>query len=165
MTSQPQPEVIQDTGCCPRFDPGPWEEQFFVWEDKKFIKGSVFTLYFMPVNFGRVVRRLTGLAEAAGATTPDWMGLSDHTSRWNMDFYLAVDKEVPGAENVSLNGRFFTKVYEGAFRQTGEWCDDYEAVAKEKGLDIKKWYMWYTTCPKCAKAYGENYVVIVGEIA
>ena len=25
-------------------------------------------------------------------------------------------------------------------------------------------FFWYTTCPKCAKAYGENYVVGLAEI-
>ncbi|HZH72463.1 MAG TPA: hydrolase [Mariniphaga sp.] len=24
--------------------------------------------------------------------------------------------------------------------------------------------MWYTTCPKCAKKYGRNFVVIVGKV-
>jgi len=24
--------------------------------------------------------------------------------------------------------------------------------------------MWYTTCPKCAKKYGKNYVVIIAEV-
>jgi hypothetical protein len=24
-------------------------------------------------------------------------------------------------------------------------------------------YMWYTTCPKCAKVYGKNYVVILAK--
>ncbi|MFA6436615.1 MAG: hydrolase [Candidatus Paceibacterota bacterium] len=33
-----------------------------------------------------------------------------------------------------------------------------------KGKIKKKWYMWYTTCPKCAKVYGKNHVVIVGEV-
>jgi hypothetical protein len=37
-------------------------------------------------------------------------------------------------------------------------------LAKSKGLNITKEYMWYTTCPKCAKKYGKNYVVIVGKI-
>jgi hypothetical protein len=34
----------------------------------------------------------------------------------------------------------------------------------EKSYKIKKWYMWYTTCPKCAKKYGKNYVVVIAEI-
>jgi hypothetical protein len=24
-------------------------------------------------------------------------------------------------------------------------------------------YQWYTTCPKCAKKYGKNYVVIIAQ--
>lgn len=47
----------------------------------------------------------------AGATIQDGLGLSDHTSKWNMDAYLAVDKEVPGAENTTLGGKFLSKVY------------------------------------------------------
>ena len=41
---------------------------------------------------------------------------------------------------------------------------DFENYAKDKGYAIKKWYMWYTACPKCAKIYGKNYTVIIGEI-
>jgi hypothetical protein len=33
---------------------------------------------------------------------------------------------------------------------------------KEKSL--KKLYFSYTTCPKCAKAYGKNYVVLFAQI-
>jgi hypothetical protein len=81
-----------------------------------------------------------------------------------MDLYLAVDKTVPGAENVTLNGTFYSRVYEGPFKDTGKWCKDYEAKAQVKGYRIRKWYMWYTTCPKCAKKYGKNYVVILSEV-
>jgi hypothetical protein len=34
----------------------------------------------------------------------------------------------------------------------------------EQGLEIRKWFMWYTTCPKCAEKYGKNYVVIVAKV-
>jgi hypothetical protein len=103
-------------------------------------------------------------SEKARASAPDWMGLSDHTSKWNMNLYVAVDREIPDVENISLSGRFFCKVYEGDFKETGKWCKDYENLVKGRGLNVKKWYMWYTTCPKCAKQYGKNYVVIVGRV-
>ena len=134
------------------------------WESKKFIKDRVCTIFFMPLNFGQVMKRLDKAVREAGATMPDNLGLSDHTSKWNMDIYLAVDKEIPGAQNVSLTGKFYSKVYEGSFQETGKWCKDFEVLAKSKGLAIKKLYMWYTTCPKCAKKYGKNFVVIVGEV-
>jgi len=38
------------------------------------------------------------------------------------------------------------------------------SIAKTNGFTIKKWYMWYTTCPKCAKKYGKNYVVIICQV-
>ena len=118
----------------------------------------------MPVNFGRAMKRLDKKVTAVKAQIPDWLCLSDHTSKWNMDVYLAVDKDIPDSENVTLNGKFYSRVYEGPFKETGNWCKDFESEAKMKGFQVKKWYMWYTTCPKCAKKYGKNYVVIVGQI-
>jgi hypothetical protein len=155
---------VETPECCPRFDPVPWDEKIFEWNSKKFIKDSVITQFYMPVNFGEVIMRMNDKVMKSGAQTPDWLCLSDHTSESNMDLYLAVDKEVDNAENVTLNGKFLSKVYEGPFEDTGKWCMDFESYAKGKGLEIKKWYMWYTTCPACAEKYGKNYVVIVGEV-
>ncbi|MDD1718818.1 MAG: hypothetical protein LUQ25_02040 [Methanoregulaceae archaeon] len=161
MSAKPQVE----TGCCPPFDPAPWDGKVFEWKEKMFVKDHVFTLFHIPVNFGSAMVRLNGKVEKAGAAIPDWLCLADHTSLWNMDVYLAVDREIPGAENVRLGGKFLSKVFEGPFGDTGKWCKDFEAYAKGMELTLKKWYMWYTTCPKCAKVYGKNYVVIVAEVA
>ena len=154
----------QEPQCCPRLDPSLWDGKIFEWEGKKFIKDKVFTFFFMPVNFGSAMTRSIKRIEESGAKMLEGLVLSDHTSKWNMDLYLAVDKEVPGAENVQLSGKFLSKVYEGDFKDTGKWCKDFEGYAKDKGLEVKKWYMWYTTCPKCAKKYGKNYVVILAKV-
>ncbi len=150
--------------CCPKFDPLPWDDKLFEWKDKKFIKDSVCTLFYMPVNFGKVMTRLDKKVKNAGAVLPDWLCLSDHTSKWNMDIYLAVDKELPDAENTILSGKFYSKVYEGPFKDTDKWGKDFESILKAKGLNNKKMFMWYTTCPKCAKKYGKNYVVIISQV-
>jgi len=150
--------------CCPPFDPAPWDDKLISWEGKKFIKDRVCTVFYMPLNFGKVMKRLNKAVEGAGAAMPDYLCLSDHTSKWNMDIYLAVDKEIAGAVNATLSGQYFSKVYEGPFQDTGKWMKDAEALAKSRKLTIKKWYMWYTTCPKCAKKYGKNFVVVMGEV-
>ena len=154
----------ENSTCCPPFDPANWDEKMLEWYNKPFIKDKVFTIFYMPVGFGKTMKRLDEKVTAANATIPDYLCLSDHTSKWNMDVYLAVDKEVANAENVKLSGKFFSKVYEGPFKDTGKWSEDFKVTVAEKGLYIKKWYMWYTTCPKCAKKYGQNYVVIIGEV-
>ena len=150
--------------CCPKFDPAPWDGKEFEWNNKKFIKDKVFTLFYVPINVGSVISRLFKKTQDAGATVTDNMGLSDHTSKWNMDIYVAVDKDIPNAENVTLSGKFLSKVYEGNFKDTGKWCKDFENIVKDKGMNVKKWYMWYTTCPKCAKKWGKNYTVIIGKV-
>lgn len=154
----------QSQTCCPKFEPEPWDGKTFEWNDKKFIKDKVFTLFYMPVNFGSVMKRLDARVRKAQATIPNWLCLSEHTSKWNMDLYLAVDKEIPGVESTNLSGRFLSKVYEGPFKDTGKWNADFTEYAKSKSLNVKKLYMWYTTCPKCAKKYGKNYVAILAEV-
>jgi hypothetical protein len=150
--------------CCPKFDPTPWDDKMHTWDGKRFIKDRVRTFFFMPLNFGAVMKRVMKTLQNTGTSTQEGMCLSDHTSRWNMDVYVAVDKEVIGAENTALSGTFYSRVYEGDFKETGAWCKDYEGHAKARGHAIKKWFMWYTTCPKCAKKYGKNYVVILARV-
>ena len=156
--------MTEEAICCPKFAPEPWDDKIHEWNDKLFIRDKVFTLFYMPMNFGSVMKRLNKRVESAGAKMPDWLCLSEHTSKWNMNVYLAVDKEIPDANHEKLSGKMVSKVYEGPYQDTGQWCADYEAYCREKGLAIKKQYMWYTTCPKCAKKYGKNYVVIMGQI-
>jgi len=155
---------MNEEECCPKFDPTPWDGKLFEWDNKMFVKQKVSTFFHMPLNFSSVMKTLDEKARNAQVVMPDGMCLSDHTSRWNMNVYLAVDKAIPGEENTTLSGRFFSKVYEGSFQDTGRWCKDFEQVASSKGLKISRWYMWYTTCPKCAKKYGKNYVVIIAQV-
>ena len=81
-----------------------------------------------------------------------------------MELLMAVDKEIPGCEMHSLSGKFYSKVYEGDFKNTEKWCKDFEAFANINGFKVNKLFMWYTTCPKCAKKYGKNYVTIIGQV-
>ncbi len=157
MISQKQEPI-----CCPPFDPELWNNKTFIWENKTFIKEKVRTFLYMPLNFGPIMRKVDRKITEAGAQIQEWLCLSDHTSKWNMNVFLAVDKEIPTAENIKISGTFFSKVYEGPFKDTEKWCNDFDASVKAKGLTVKKWYMWYTTCPKCAKKYGKNYVAIFG---
>jgi len=157
-------ENKQKNICCPKFDPTLWDNKNFEWQNKKFIKDKVFTLFHIPINFGAVMKKMSAQVEKIEVNTPEFMCLSEHTSKWNMDIYLATDKEVEGAENVTLSGKFLSKVYEGNFKDTNQWCEDFKEYAKSKNIEIAKWYMWYTTCPKCTKKYGKNYVVIICKI-
>lgn len=154
-----------ETGCCSRFDPEPWNEKELRWENKLFLKNRVRCLFYMPLNFGKIVSRSMAQITQAGALPPaPPVGLSDHTSKWNMDLYIEVTKEVPNADHCRFTGSFLTKVFEGPYKNTGHWCKEMAAWVQSKGKTIKRSLMYYTTCPKCARHYGKNYVVILAEV-
>ena len=127
--------------CCPQFNPVPWDNQVFEWDNKKFILDKVFTIFYMPVNFGSAMKRLNQKVEMAGALMPDSLCLSEHTSPWNMNLYLAADKDVAEAENATLSGKYFSRVYEGPYSNTGKWTEDFKLFAKERGFETKKMYI------------------------
>lgn len=155
---------MEEKECCPKFEPSPWDDKVIDWNDKTFIKGKVKTFFYMPFGFRKIMTKLQNMVVKAGASIPDYLCLSNHTSKWSMDVLLAVSKPIEGADNIILSGKYYSRVYEGPFQDTGKWTVDFDKVAKEKGYQIKQMYMWYTTCPKCAKKYGKNYVVILAEI-
>ena len=157
-------EIKKEKTCCAEFEPVLWDGKILDWNNKRFLKAKVFTFLYMPINFGMVMKKLCNKMAKAGAQATDGLLLADHTSKWNMNLYLASDKEVPGVENIMLTGKFMCKVYEGNFKDTGKWVKDFHDYLKGINLETKKLYMWYTTCPKCAKKYGKNYVAIVGQI-
>lgn len=150
--------------CCPRFDPTPWDDKMVTWDKKLFLQDRVRSFLHIPLNFGSVMRRSMGAIEAAGADPTEVIVLCDENSLWGADVYIAVSKDVPGARMTTLSGTFVSKVFEGPYRNVGKWIKEMSSFMKKKGKAVKKLYFFYTTCPKCAKKYGKNYVVILAQV-
>ncbi len=153
-----------ETGCCPRFNPEPWDEKEATWQDRLFLKDHVRSFLHIPLNMGKVMTRNMERIEEADALTPEPLTLSDEKSLWGSDIYIAVSKEVPGAEMTRVSGTFLTKVFEGPYKNTGTWVKEMKDYVESKGKEIEKLYFFYTTCPKCAKVYGKNYTVLLATV-
>lgn len=150
--------------CCPRFDPEPWDEKEISWQGKRFVKDRVRSFLHIPLNFGAVMARNMTRIEAAGATTEHNVILSDENSLWGADVYIAVTKEVPGAVMASISGTFLSKVFEGPYQNVRKWIAEMKGYVRGKGKSLRKMFLFYTTCPHCAKKYGKNYVAILAQI-
>lgn len=157
-------ENMTDTGCCARFNPEPWDGKEITWENRRFVKDRVRSLFHIPLNFPSVMMRNMKLIEAAGAKSKEMIVLADENSLWGADVYIDVTKDVPGAKTAALSGTFLTKVFEGPFRNMGAWIKEMKVHVRSQGKDLKKLLFCYTTCPKCAKVYGKNYVVLLAQI-
>ena len=150
--------------CCARFDPGPWDEKEITWEGKKFLKARVRSFFHVPLNFAAVMKRAVGLIEAADAKPEPMIVLADETSLWGADVYIDVTRDVPGAQMATISGTFLSKVFEGPYKNIGTWIREMGRYVKSQGRELDKLYFYYTTCPKCAKKYGKNYVVLLAQV-
>lgn len=150
--------------CCPRFDPQPWDNCELTWSNRRFVKDRVTSFLHIPLNFGAVMKRNVGLIHAAGAFPETVVTLSDENSLWGADVYIEVTREIPGAQMVTISGTFISRVFEGPYRNVRHWVAEMKKYVQDKGKSIRKLYFFYTTCPKCAKKYGKNYVVILAQV-
>ena len=153
------------TGCCALINPEEFDGKEFVWENKLFVKDHIRSFLHMPLNFGSVMGRMHAKVESAEAYPENGIMLSDETSLWGADAYLEVDREVPGCEMASMSGTFLAKVFEGPYSNMRQWIQEMEEYVGSQNKELKKMYFYYSACPKCAKTFGKNYVVIFAQVA
>lgn len=154
----------KETGCCPRFNPEPWDEKEIYWQNKLFLKDRVRSFFHIPINFGKVVTKNMKLIEESGSKPDEPLMLSDEVSPWRSNLYIEINQEIPGAESENISGTLLAKVFEGSYNNMGKWIKEMKAFVESKDKSVKKLYFYYTTCPKCAKVYGKNYTVIFAKI-
>ena len=153
------------TGCCPRFVPGPWDNLEVTFKDKLFVKGKTVSLFHIPLNMGGMMTKTMKMIKDAGALSGNFLLLSHDPSPWTGEHLFAVDKEIPGAEMIRLSGTYLTKVFEGPFKDASKWMVQMQEHVAGKKKTTSKVYFFYTTCPKCMKHYGKNYVVGFAQVS
>lgn len=158
-------DSVNETGCCPRFNPDGWEGAELHFKDKPFLRAVTHSVMHIPVDMGRVFERVNTHIQEQGAYDPnDFIVLSRDTSAWNAEHLFAVSKPVESEEMTTLTGDFRTKVFEGPYREAKQWYDSLSRAQQAERGAPGRIYFFYTTCPRCAKAYGKNYIVGVYEI-
>ena len=63
-----------------------------------------------------------------------------------------------------ISGAFLAKVFEGPYRNMRQWIEEMKQYTSSKEKESTQLYFYYTTCPKCAKKLGKNYVVILAKV-
>ncbi len=163
--SQP---ITQDVICCPEFDPLPWEDKIHQWSEKPFVKASIPTFLHMPLpsSMNKMMGQTWKMIQDAKAdpAVEEFCVISKDPSPWRSDYYFAVVHEVAGACNTKISGTFISKVYDGDYRHTPKFIKLAKKSVEAKGHKMQDTYVFYTTCPKCAKKWGHNYIVVFVKI-
>jgi hypothetical protein len=159
----------QDQNCCPEFDVTKWDRKTFVWENKLFIMETIPALFHIPFPsmIGKKTMKMHVMAEKAGVTIPD---LSDalilfrDPTPFKSEIYYAVTKAVDGANNTSISGTFIARVFDGPYNAIPRFIKEMEEYLKESEKAAKDYYVHYAYCPKCAKKFGHNYMILFARV-
>ena len=157
--------------CCPRFDPSSVDETKEIeLKQKPFVKESTYCFFGIPFNFGGAVTRCFDKLRAVDAIPAEDTGLlvlADHSSPFLADIYVASKSDkVPNATMHHISGKFLTKVFEGPYKECCTFDAQMKKLVKDKtGQEPLKMYTYYTSCPRCAKHYGANYMVLYAQVA
>ena len=158
-------DSINTTGCCPKFNPDGWDGQELHFKNKDFVRATTISFMHVPLNMGRVFQRVLSAIEKAGSYDPNnCIVLSRDLSSWQAEHLFSISNPVPEEEAVTLTGDFATRVFEGPYHNARIWHDEMKGLVRARGSEASEVYFFYTTCPKCAKAYGKNYVVGVAKL-
>ena len=101
---------VNTTGCCPRFNPGGWDDQELHFRDKPFLRAVTHSVMHVPVNMGSVFARVNRRIDDAGASADGQsIVLSRDLSPWTSEHLFSVSKSVPEEEMTTLSGDFVTR--------------------------------------------------------
>jgi len=156
--------------CCPKFNPKKWDEKNFKWKDKPFIKDSIPQIFHIPIfphMIGTKITKMWNLANGAkkvSSKKDEVLILFYDPSPFKSELFLSVTGKVPNAENVKISGEFISKVFDGAYQDIPKFIKQMEGFLSKKGKTSEKYYIHYAYCPKCAKKYGNNYMILFAKV-
>ncbi|WP_375551115.1 hydrolase [Rhodophyticola porphyridii] len=157
-------DSINTTGCCAKFNPDGWDRQELHFRDKPFLRATTRSAMHVPLNMGQVFTRVgTRMAENGAVDLDNWLILSRDLSAWQSEHLFSTDKDIPDEEMTTLSGDFITKVFEGPYNKAKDWHEQMQELVRADGKVPGRVFFFYTTCPRCAKAYGQNYIVGIAE--
>jgi hypothetical protein len=160
--------MTQEKECCPKFDPQTWDKISHEWKDKPFLIDTIPQFLHMPLPWmmKKIVTRMWERAKSLGIApeTKDFLLLAYDPSPWKSELYLAVTKDVPEPDAVKMSGSYVSMVFDGPYSGVPKFIKEMDQYLHTITKKSKKYYFYYTTCPKCAKKFGHNYIVGLSEV-
>lgn len=156
-----------ETDCCPRFHPEDWDEKLFRFNGLQFAMASSRNFLHIPLNLGRVMKKSMEKISKADAHDPDrYLILSQDISNWKSNHYFLVTDYITNMDMVIMTGTFLTKTYSAHYKEVPKLIKNFKYFVTKQGYNFSQddLYIFYTTCPKCAEHYGENYMVFFQKV-
>ncbi len=160
--------MTQEPECCLPFDPKPWQKTTLQWNDKPFITKTIPQFLHMPLPgvYRRAITSMWKRAEDLGIAPDkkDFLLLAYDPSPWKSELYIAVTRKVTEPDVVPLSGTYVSMVFDGPYSGVPGYIKEMDGYLKSTHHASKRYMFYFTTCPKCAKKYGHNYIVAIAQV-
>ena len=83
------------------------------------------------------------------------------THEWKDKLFIT---DTTSADVIKMTGTYISRVFDGPYSGVPTYITEMEEYLKTLAKKSKKYYFYFTTCPKCAKKFGHNYIVAVSEV-
>jgi hypothetical protein len=103
-------------------------------------------------------------AKKVSSKKDDILILFNDPSAFKSEIYLSVTGDVPNADNVRISGKFISKVFSGPYSDVPKFMKEMDKYLAKKDKKAKDYYIHYAYCPKCAKKYGNNYMILFAKV-
>jgi hypothetical protein len=116
---------------------------------------------------GKKVGKMWSQAEASGKVEADKeevLLLFTDPHPFKSEIFLSVTGQIPKAANETITGNFAARVFDGPYNAIPKFIREMDADLEAKGQKSKKYYVHYAYCPKCAKKYKHNYMILFARI-
>jgi hypothetical protein len=155
--------------CCPEFKPEKWDKKTLSWDNKKFIQDSIPEFFHIPFPpmIGKKITRMWKAVEQAGVASPkkeDTLILFHDSTPFKGEIYISVEKDVPTENNIVISGSFVSIVFDGGYNAIPKFVKIMNEHLAETGKKAKDYYIHYAYCPKCAKKFGHNYMILFAKV-
>lgn len=155
--------------CCPLFRPEKWDNKTFTWENKTFIKDAMPTLFHIPFPpmINKKMTKLWNMVEKSNkmeVNKDDTLILFHDPSPFMSEIFISTVGPVPQANNINLTGTFVAKVFDGNYSDVPKFMKLMDEYLSKEGKKAKDYFIHYAYCPKCAKKYGNNYMIFFAQI-
>jgi len=155
--------------CCPPFEPKKWENKTHNWENKPFIKETIPTFFHIPFPpmIGKKITKMweqVKQSKAEPKDIKDWLVLFHDPSAFKSEIFMSAIKKVKGANNQPISGTFISKVFAGPYNAIPKFIKEMDNYLKKQNKKAKDYYVHYAYCPKCAKKFGKNYIILFAEV-
>jgi hypothetical protein len=154
--------------CCPEFEPKRWDKKTLSWKKKPFLKESIPTFFHIPFPpmIGKRITKMYRLAKDAKADPPlkEWLVLFHDPHAFKSEIFMSVTKPVDGGNNTTISGKFMLRVFDGPYNAIPKFIREMNVYLSAKGKKAKDYYVHYAYCPKCAKKYGHNHMILFAQV-